>query len=109
MTATDVPLGHSIPAHRVHGWCSHCPQRSLAEEVAAWQIDAEERHMEEEGGEGPFAVAVDWQKCPDCGDPHSLSVVQVTVRTTTGIKRAGGWVFCLNCESVPQEAAHAGS
>ncbi|MDK0525070.1 hypothetical protein [Streptomyces sp. ML-6] len=39
----EIPLGHSIPAHRVHGWCSHCPGRSLAEEVAAWQVDALDR------------------------------------------------------------------
>lgn len=32
------PLGHSRPAHRVHGWCSHCPGRTVAEELAAWQV-----------------------------------------------------------------------
>lgn len=50
--ASSVPLGHSIPAHSVHGWCSHCPGRSLAEEVAAWQVDAQERHDAEKGN-GP--------------------------------------------------------
>ena len=39
----EIPLGHSTPAHRVHGWCSHCPGRSVAEEVAAWQVDALDR------------------------------------------------------------------
>ncbi|MFD5788584.1 hypothetical protein ACFWH1_18420 [Streptomyces sp. NPDC127037] len=43
---SHVPLGHSIPAHRVLGWCSHCPDRSLAQEVAAWQLDAQARHKE---------------------------------------------------------------
>ncbi|MGA5598349.1 hypothetical protein ACPCSE_29365 [Streptomyces cellulosae] len=38
MTAqTSIPLGHTIPAHRAFGWCSHCPDRSVAEELAAWQ------------------------------------------------------------------------
>ncbi|MGC4947714.1 hypothetical protein ACLQ2N_16150 [Streptomyces sp. DT224] len=39
----DVPLGHSIPAHYTHGWCSHCPGRSIAEEAAAWQLREQER------------------------------------------------------------------
>ncbi|MEW2164364.1 hypothetical protein AB0912_15430 [Streptomyces sp. NPDC007084] len=33
----DIPLGHSIPTHQTFGWCSHCPGRTLAEELAAWQ------------------------------------------------------------------------
>ncbi|MFD8469052.1 hypothetical protein ACFV10_28590 [Streptomyces cyaneofuscatus] len=41
----DIPLGHSIPSHRVHGWCSHCPGRSMAEELAAWQVDALNRAL----------------------------------------------------------------
>ncbi|MFB8347927.1 hypothetical protein [Streptomyces niveus] len=102
-----VPLGHSIPAHRVHGWCSHCPDRSVAEELAAWQIDAQERHAADDA-DGPLDSSVDWQTCPDCGHAGSLSVVAITVRTTTGPKKAGGWKYCLNCEAVQQEAAHAG-
>ncbi|WP_406145640.1 hypothetical protein [Streptomyces anulatus] len=39
----DIPLGHSIPSHRVHGWCSHCPGRSMAEELGAWQVGAMDR------------------------------------------------------------------
>lgn len=35
-----VPFGHSTPSHRVLGWCSHCPNRSMAEELAAWQVNA---------------------------------------------------------------------
>jgi hypothetical protein len=41
--AHEIPLGHSTPSHRVLGWCSHCPGRSLAEEVGAWQVDALDR------------------------------------------------------------------
>ncbi|NDK24657.1 hypothetical protein FSY75_09245 [Streptomyces sp. TR1341] len=101
-----TPLGHSIPSHRVLGWCSLCPDRSPAEELMAWQLDAEERHAEEED-DGPLDAVTDWQTCPECGYVSSLSVVTITVRTTTGTKTAGGWKYCLNCEAVPREAAHA--
>lgn len=103
-----VPLGHSIPAHRDLGWCSHCPDRSLAEEVGAWQLDAQERHAEDDV-DGPLDSFTDWQTCPECGHVGSLSVVEITVRTSTGPKRAGGWKYCLSCEAVPQEADSAGS
>lgn len=104
---SSVPLGHSIPAHRVHGWCSHCPDRSLAEEVAAWQLDAQARHMEDDAP-GPLTSSVNWQPCPTCGEAESLSVVGFTLDTSTGPKRAGGWRFCVNCEAIPQEVTHAG-
>ncbi|GAA2657589.1 hypothetical protein [Nonomuraea recticatena] len=32
-----LPLGHSESAHRLLGWCSHCPGRSAAAEVVAWR------------------------------------------------------------------------
>ncbi|WP_381792974.1 hypothetical protein [Streptomyces niveus] len=103
-----APLGHSIPSHRVLGWCSHCPGRSLAEELMAWQLDAQERRAEDDA-DGPLDAVTDWVACPECGHAGSLSVVEVTVRTTTGRKKAGGWMYCLNCEAVPQEAVRAGS
>ncbi|MFI6496875.1 hypothetical protein [Nonomuraea typhae] len=37
-----VPLGHSIAAHRIHGWCYLCADHTLAEEVLAWQVWAYE-------------------------------------------------------------------
>jgi hypothetical protein len=37
MTQPGIPLGHTIPAHRAFGWCSHCPDHTVAEELAAWQ------------------------------------------------------------------------
>ncbi|MFJ9985311.1 hypothetical protein ACIQUD_14985 [Streptomyces globisporus] len=45
--ATDpaTPLGHSTPSHHVLGWCSHCPGRSVPEELAAWQVDAMSRAL----------------------------------------------------------------
>jgi hypothetical protein len=47
----EIPLGHSTPSHRVLGWCSHCPGRSLAEELAAWQVDALDRTTAPDGDE----------------------------------------------------------
>ncbi|MFD3612375.1 hypothetical protein ACFWXA_30775 [Streptomyces atroolivaceus] len=41
---STAPLGHSVSAHRVHGWCSHCRDHGLAEEVAAWRMDETDRH-----------------------------------------------------------------
>ncbi|MGA5670022.1 hypothetical protein ACPCTG_31645 [Streptomyces pseudogriseolus] len=37
MTHPGIPLGHTIPAHRAFGWCAHCPDHTVAEELAAWQ------------------------------------------------------------------------
>jgi hypothetical protein len=37
MTQPGIPLGHTIPAHRAFGWCSHCADHTVAEELAAWQ------------------------------------------------------------------------
>jgi hypothetical protein len=34
----SIPLGHSISSHVVHGWCCICPDRTVEEEVAAWQV-----------------------------------------------------------------------
>ena len=41
------PPGHSRPAHRVHGWCSHCPGRTVAEELAAWHVHEDARDTPE--------------------------------------------------------------
>ena len=43
----DIPLGHTTPAHQTFGWCSYCPDRSPAEELAAWQT-RELRRMADE-------------------------------------------------------------
>lgn len=103
-TALSAPLGHSRSAHRAHGWCSHCPGRSPAEEVIAWRADALERqHAEDTAHDaGPAEASTAWKPCPACEDEGSLSVVTVTVRTGTGRKRAGGWAYCHNCENVPE-------
>lgn len=38
-----VPLGHSISAHTLLGWCSLCRGRTVVAEVVAWQVWAFER------------------------------------------------------------------
>ncbi|MET9909740.1 hypothetical protein ABZZ74_23545 [Streptomyces sp. NPDC006476] len=43
----NIPLGHSIPAHRAFGWCSHCPDRTPVEELAAWQTRELRRLVDE--------------------------------------------------------------
>ena len=40
----EAPIGHSIAAHRTHGWCASCPDRSAADEIVAWRLDATDRH-----------------------------------------------------------------
>lgn len=58
MDIKDIPFGHSVSAHRVHGWCSRCPDRSMAEELTAWQVNALDHlkalpchwHEDEDGG-----------------------------------------------------------
>ncbi|MTE20289.1 hypothetical protein F0L17_14460 [Streptomyces sp. TRM43335] len=40
---TTLP-GHSTAAHRAHGWCSHCPGRTVEEEVIAWRSEENDRH-----------------------------------------------------------------
>ncbi|MEU4228289.1 hypothetical protein AB0F17_28680 [Nonomuraea sp. NPDC026600] len=50
-----VPLGHSVAAHVIHGWCSHCggPGRSVAHEVEAWRVWAHRMLLAvEEGARG---------------------------------------------------------
>ncbi|MEV6014696.1 hypothetical protein [Streptomyces sp. NPDC051997] len=43
----DIPLGHIIPAHQTFGWCAHCPDRTPAEELAAWQTRELRRMVDE--------------------------------------------------------------
>jgi hypothetical protein len=37
MNMTEVPPGHSRVAHGRLGFCSHCPGKTAADEVAAWR------------------------------------------------------------------------
>lgn len=42
MADTSAPLGHSVSAHRVYGWCSHCRGHGPGEELVAWRLEATE-------------------------------------------------------------------
>jgi hypothetical protein len=59
----DIPLGHTIPAHQTFGWCSHCPDRTPAEELAAWQtrelrrMAAEAQPAQPQASEAPISRA----------------------------------------------------
>lgn len=33
-----IPLGHSIPAHVLFGWCSGCEGRDYYAEMNAWRL-----------------------------------------------------------------------
>ncbi len=34
----DVPLGHDITTHVVHGWCCLCPSKTVNAELNAWRL-----------------------------------------------------------------------
>lgn len=36
--ASRTPLGHSIAAHYLLGWCSLCSGRDVAQEAVAWRV-----------------------------------------------------------------------
>lgn len=40
-----APPGHSLAAHRVHGWCAVCPSRTALEELVEWRIHENARHQ----------------------------------------------------------------
>ncbi|MFF4147298.1 hypothetical protein ACFY0A_39720 [Streptomyces sp. NPDC001698] len=99
-----TPFGHSVAAHRVHGWCALCPDRTPDEELIAWRTHERRRHML---GElllqvHASAEAVDDRPCPACGR-ETLALVTVFVTTDAGHRLAGGWVACRNtdCQATP--------
>jgi len=54
----DIPLGHTTPAHQTFGWCSYCPDRSPAEELAAWQTRELRRMADETATTETLAAAL---------------------------------------------------
>ncbi|MFJ4932356.1 hypothetical protein ACIP8U_00595 [Streptomyces pseudovenezuelae] len=71
-THPDIPLGHIIPSHQTFGWCLHCPDRSLAEELAAWQTRELRRLLDAPASSGGVSPATD-QTAPACSDPIECS------------------------------------
>lgn len=112
-----APLGHSISAHRVHGWCSHCRGHGPFEELVAWRADANERHAAEDpDSETPLVVDVHTMQasCPECGQSDSVLESSFTATTRGGVQKIGTLVFCLECEATPalptkEGTGHGGS
>lgn len=45
----EAPVGHSRAGHRVHGWCSVCPDREVWEELVAWRARENRANDEADG------------------------------------------------------------
>lgn len=104
VNAYGAPLGHSISAHRVFGWCLHCPERGVAEEVAAWRMrenDLHDRYEAERDGPHLQATSQEDRDCGECGQ-RQVSVVTMTAVAEDGAERpAGGWALCRVCGATP--------
>ncbi|MFJ1607035.1 hypothetical protein ACIOHS_27235 [Streptomyces sp. NPDC088253] len=112
-----APLGHSIPSHRVHGYCSHCQGRTVAEELAAWQVHEQARHETAQPGSTPAPdgqgdvsmplvgdVSTRTYACPTCGSDDAVLDATFLVTTKAAVYQVGRFAFCFACEK-PQEAA----
>lgn len=102
-----APPGHSAAAHRVHGWCFTCKDRTPGDEALAWRGWAAERQAlreaSAEAGQGQphiTAGADPARRCPECGE-LLLTVVTVRVLTDSGPRVAGGWAYCSGCDATP--------
>jgi hypothetical protein len=105
-----APWGHSTAAHRAHGFCSDCHDRSTFDELVAWRVRENRRHEAEQAAraasEADRRGAVDLQLtrdhlCPACG-AEALAVVTATLTADSGERRpAGGWAHCLACDATP--------
>ncbi|MGW2951516.1 hypothetical protein [Streptomyces eurythermus] len=109
-----APLGHSIPSHRVHGFCAHCRGRTVAEELAAWQVREQTRHetADDPGGQDddsmPFVADVSTRaySCPTCGSDDTVLEATFLVTTKLAVHQVGRFAFCFACERA-QETGHA--
>ncbi|KAA9379627.1 hypothetical protein F5972_08205 [Microbispora cellulosiformans] len=105
MTTTDGPLGHSRAAHAAHGWCSHCRDRSVAEELLAWRV-RENSHTgcgehdpdgpPEHDGNVPLVGEMRHGWCPTC-QAASLAMATISAATTEGVTIIGGYAVCEGC------------
>ncbi|MEU6594260.1 hypothetical protein ABZ923_34495 [Streptomyces sp. NPDC046881] len=105
-----APLGHSVPSHRVHGYCSHCQGRTVAEELAAWQVREQERYEaaddpdDQHDGSMPLIgdVSTRTYACPTCGSDDAVLDATFLVTTKAAVHQVGRFAFCFACEK-PQE------
>lgn len=101
-----APIGHSISAHRVHGWCSHCSDHTPAHEVIAWRTREAERHAASEKAAAAARpgelqlTSEDGLPCPVCRS-DALTVVTVRLHTDDRQEEAGGWALCSHCLATP--------
>ncbi|MFF0092692.1 hypothetical protein ACFYSF_22400 [Streptomyces canus] len=110
-----APLGHSIPSHRVHGYCSLCEGRIVAEELAAWQVREQARYArtaDDRDDEGDVSmplvgdVSTRTYACPMCGSDDAVLGATFLVTTKAAVHQVGRFAFCFACEQ-PQEATRA--
>ncbi|MFF5968258.1 hypothetical protein ACFY64_31950 [Streptomyces collinus] len=125
LTRAAAPLGHSIPSHRVLGFCTLCPGRTVAEELAAWQVHEEARHEAAQRAPAPDCRAADdpdgqddvsmplvgdvstrTYACPTCGSDDAVLEATFLVTTKAAVHRIGTFAFCFDCEQA-QEAPRA--
>lgn len=108
----SVPWGHSVAAHRVLGWCSHCPGHGPAEEVVAWRARENKRHEAEQAALAVSAantnpvidLAATYERpCRGCGR-ETLTAVTVTLVGDGPRRVVGGWAYCTECDATPYQA-----
>ncbi|CAL9537294.1 hypothetical protein [Streptomyces sp. enrichment culture] len=105
-----APLGHSIPSHRALGFCSHCKGRTVAEELAAWQVREQEHHEtsgdQDDGLPLPLVgdVTTRTYDCPACDTSDAVLDATFLVTTKAAVHQVGRFAFCFSCET-PQETA----
>lgn len=97
-----APLGHSVSAHRVHGWCAI--ERTVDEELIAWRTHERSRYeiAKTTCAASPAinATAEYERPCPDCGR-ETLTVTTVRIQLDDRPHVAGGWALCLHCNATP--------
>ncbi|MFE9127806.1 hypothetical protein ACFYOF_20765 [Streptomyces sp. NPDC007148] len=98
----QAPLGHSVSAHRVHGWCAI--ERSLDEELIAWRTRERSRYEIAKtvcAASPAIDTTAEYERpCPACGR-EALTVTSVRVQLDDAPRLAGGWALCLHCNATP--------
>lgn len=101
-----APFGHSDSAHRLFGWCAHCPDRTPAQEVIAWRTREVERQAATERAADAVRpgelqlTSTEALPCPACGC-DDLTVVIARLCTDSSKEEAGGWAVCSSCLATP--------
>lgn len=105
-TPYTAPPGHSHGAHRLFGWCAHCPGRNADMEVHAWRGREAEQHTRLLTAPGaPLDSEIRLFStmhlpCPVCGE-LSLNLVTAEFRSPDQSAEVGGWAVCADCGAAP--------